>query len=83
MIVFLCVILISQIASISLPVARAFSLQDFSITPNPSAMPLLVGHSYEFTLTATLPGGSGSNGVDVYVLPQAGPVGISGIIISY
>ncbi len=45
-----------------------FALDSFIISPDPSSRPLVAGFSYDFTLTATLPGNSGSSGVDVYLI---------------
>ena len=66
------------------PSAKAYSLQSFTITPDPSKITLVAPGTYNFTLTATLPGGSGSNPVNVYLLPTAGEIQEnSGITINY
>ena len=66
------------------PGAKAYALQSFTITPDPAKITLTAPGTYNFTLTATLPGGSGSNPVNVYLLPTAGSIpGTSGITINY
>lgn len=56
----------------AMPGAKAFALNSFTISPDPSGSPLYAGHVYYFTLNATLPGNSGSNGVNVYLTPAPG-----------
>ena len=85
-IAFLVFILFAQISLVVIPTAKGFSLYSFTALDeygrNPSQVPLLQDKHYEFTLTATLPGGSGSNGVDVYVIPPDGTV-VSGVTVTY
>ncbi len=64
--------------------AHAYALQSFIISPDPSKMPLQAPGTYDFNLTVSLPGGSGSNPVYVYLSPTAGPIpGTTGMYISY
>ena len=66
---FLATILIGQIVFISVPHTKGFALASFTIDP-PSYAFQGPG-SKDFTVTATLPGGSGTNGVNVYLKPEA------------